>query len=173
MTSDEAFARYVLESSQLIGNCFLRRAQQQEELYKVLRKHAFAIVWQTLRQRRPDIVNYAIWKALRHAGSFRGEAKFSTWFTKIVRNLCRDEVRKPKGLVEEVSLEEVEELAEPEVGMVRLIRLDLSKLTREERRYVELKEWGYTEKEIGEVFGITEGGASERWMRIKRKLRKI
>ena len=58
------------------------------ELVRLLQKHAHAVCYQVLRDHRPDLVNTAIYQALKHAKNFRGDSKFSTWFHTIILRRC-------------------------------------------------------------------------------------
>jgi RNA polymerase sigma-70 factor (ECF subfamily) len=55
-----------------------------------------------------DGAQEAIINAYRHLGSFRGDAKFSTWLTTIAINEGRKRLRKAKGAAEESIEEETE-----------------------------------------------------------------
>jgi RNA polymerase sigma-70 factor (ECF subfamily) len=59
-----------------------------------------------------DAVQEAVISAYRHLGSFRGDAKFSTWLTSIAINEGRKRLRKAKGAAEE----SIEEQAESHEG---------------------------------------------------------
>lgn len=55
-----------------------------------------------------DGAQEAVISAYRHLGSFRGDAKFSTWLTTIAINEGRKRLRKAKGAAEESIDEEIE-----------------------------------------------------------------
>jgi RNA polymerase sigma-70 factor, ECF subfamily len=55
-----------------------------------------------------DGAQEAVISAYRHLGSFRGEAKFSTWLTSIAINEGRKRLRKAKGVAEESIDEQME-----------------------------------------------------------------
>ncbi len=55
-----------------------------------------------------DAAQEAVISSYRHLGSFRGEAKFSTWLTTIAINEGRKRLRKAKAAAEESIEEEVE-----------------------------------------------------------------
>lgn len=58
-----------------------------------------------------DGAQEAVISAYRHLGSFRAEAKFSTWLTAIAINEGRKRLRKAKGAAEESLEEKIEEKA--------------------------------------------------------------
>ncbi len=55
-----------------------------------------------------DIVQSALFKAVRHLASYRGEAALFTWLTEICRNELADEHRKAKRRPAHLSLDEPE-----------------------------------------------------------------
>jgi RNA polymerase sigma-70 factor (ECF subfamily) len=57
-----------------------------------------------------DGAQEAVISAYRHLGSFRGDAKFSTWLTMIAINEGRKRLRKAKGRAEDSIDERIEEL---------------------------------------------------------------
>ena len=57
-----------------------------------------------------DGAQEAVISAYRHLGSFRGDAKFSTWLTTIAINEGRKRLRKAKGRAEDSIDEQIEEL---------------------------------------------------------------
>src|ERR1700740_308991 len=59
-----------------------------------------------------DGAQEAVISAYRHLGSFRGDAKFSTWLTSIAINEGRKRLRKAKGAAEE----SIDEQAEGQEG---------------------------------------------------------
>jgi len=57
-----------------------------------------------------DGAQEAVISAYRHLGSFRGDAKFSTWLTMIAINEGRKRLRKAKGRAEDSIDDQIEEL---------------------------------------------------------------
>ena len=57
---------------------------------------AYRLAWSLLRNAEDarDLSQEAFLRVFRTAGSFRGEAKFSTWFYRILVNLCLDHRRR-------------------------------------------------------------------------------
>jgi RNA polymerase sigma factor (sigma-70 family) len=147
----------------------------QTELDRLLRKHAFAVCWLTLEEHRPDIVNDVVWKAFQHSDSFRGEAKFSTWFHYIVLNACRSDLRKRQTRKEQ-SLEEL--TSEPAGSGANSVeaKLDLERvaalLEEEDQEFMRWKLAGESETEISRKTGLTNEGVRSRWFLIKRKILK-
>ena len=100
-----------------------------------------------------DVAQEAFLKAYRSLGSFKREARFSSWLYQIATNLCRDRLRRLKTRAT-VSLEALEEtgavMVETRPGAhERLLERDLSQRVRraihalpeEQREVVILKEY--------------------------------
>ena len=88
------------------------RAGDDAAFEELLRRHyagtyalAFRLTGSTLAD---DITQETFLLAYRHLSRFRGQAKFSTWLTRIAINLCRSEWRKRKRRPED-SIEDIPE----------------------------------------------------------------
>ncbi len=68
------------------------------ELIERQRSISFKLAYSILRDRSDaeDELQNAIWKAYSHLNQFNREAKFSTWFTRIVVNQCLMRLRRDK-----------------------------------------------------------------------------
>jgi RNA polymerase sigma-70 factor (ECF subfamily) len=62
-------------------------------------QRAFRIAWSILRDREAakDCSQEAFLRLHEGAGSFAGQAKFSTWFYRVVVNVCLDHRRRARG----------------------------------------------------------------------------
>lgn len=115
-----------------------------------------------------DLAQEAFLKAYRGLGTFKQEARFSSWLYQIALNLCRDRFRRRRGKTL-VSLEALREDGHaPGVGngpdaLEVFEALDLSRavadavasLPQEQREVIILKEYeGLTFLEIAEVLGL-------------------
>lgn len=161
MNENEVFKAYMLASGE-------DKAKLERDLIRLLRRHAFAIVWTQLGLHRPDIVNWAVFLALKHADRFRDESKFSTYFQRIVSNVCKAELSTLiKQKEREIPLEDFEEEIPLEPENNEHI---LDNITVAERDLFDLKCDGFSMKEIGNRLGLSEDAAKMRWMRLKRKL---
>jgi len=100
-----------------------------------------------------DLCQEAFLKAYKNLGTFKQEARFSSWLYQIALNLCRDRMRRRRGRTM-VSLDELEEggTTVPEPGPSALDRVherDLSRLVagaiaslpEEQREVIILKEY--------------------------------
>jgi RNA polymerase sigma-70 factor (ECF subfamily) len=105
-------------------------------------------------------------KAYRALGSFKGEARFSSWLYQIALNLCRDRMRRRKGRM--VSLDELEEdgkaiptgrpsaldLVEAR-DLARAVATAIAALPEEQREVIVLKEYQeLTFVEIADILGV-------------------
>ena len=80
-----------------------RVAQDDEGAFDLLvgryQERAYRIAWSVVRDREEakDCSQEAFIRLHESAGSFAGQAKFSTWFYRILVNCCLDQARKRKG----------------------------------------------------------------------------
>lgn len=79
----------------------LASAGNDEAFSELIERHrsiSFKLAYSILRDRSDaeDEVQNATWKAYSHLSQFNYEAKFSTWFTRIVVNQCLMRLRKDK-----------------------------------------------------------------------------
>ncbi len=115
-----------------------------------------------------DVAQEAFLKAYRALGSFKQEARFSSWLYQIALNLGRDRLRR-RRVRPDVSLELVEESAERPIrdagpsalevletqDLARAVRSAVAALPEEQREVVILKEYqGLTFVEIAEVLEV-------------------
>lgn len=114
-----------------------------------------------------DLCQEAFLKAYKSLGSFKQEARFSSWLYQIALNLCRDRLRRRRGRTM-VSLDELEEsgaamtmpgpsalemLQERDVS--RLVASAIASLADEQREVIILKEYqGLTFLEIALVLDM-------------------
>jgi RNA polymerase sigma factor (sigma-70 family) len=165
-----AFAAYLSATD-------LTQPDLEYALVKSLEKYAKKIVWLTLHENRPEIVNESVHFVLAHLSDFRGEAKFSTWVFTIVRRLCYRELQRKitskETLFSDFKDYQVEELATYELDGDAKMTLDRIRktLSKDENELIGLKLQGYTHKEIAEEMGTTTSAIEGRWRRLCEKLR--
>ena len=116
-----------------------------------------------------DLCQETFLKAYRALGTFKGEARFSSWLYQIALNLCRDRMRRRKGK----TLVSLGELEEEGMGLVngparpsaldlveasdleRAVAAAVAALPEEQREIVVLKEYQeLTFVEIADVLGV-------------------
>ena len=132
-----------------------------------------------------DLCQEAFLKAYRGLGSFKREARFSSWLYQIAINVCRDRMRRRKGKVA-VSLDELEDSADARLrahapsplelverrDMRRLVERAMDGLTADEREVIVLKEYqGLTFPEIAEALAIPQSTVKTRLYRGLSQLR--
>ena len=113
-----------------------------------------------------DLCQEAFLRAFRGLGTFKREARFSSWLYQIALNVCRDRLRRRKGRTQ-VSLDELE--ADPAVivtgptaldlversDLARAVAKAMESLPTEQREVVILKEYqGLTFPEIADVLDV-------------------
>ncbi|HEY3055836.1 MAG TPA: RNA polymerase sigma factor, partial [Thermoanaerobaculia bacterium] len=109
-----------------------------------------------------DAVQETFLKIHRAAGTYSGEASFSTWVFRILINTCYDLLRKRRRRTDDAAIEDVPERTAPSVDDAK--RLTLKKLLGElpeQRRTVftlfEIE--GLSHAEIASILDISEGNS--------------
>jgi RNA polymerase sigma-70 factor (ECF subfamily) len=134
-----------------------------------------------------DVSQEAWVKAWQRINQFQGESSFATWMTRIVINLCLDQLRKQKRARVD-SIEEMEEesggverqlpvtVSNPTEGLEKdelRIRIDeaMGKLTDAHRAVLVMHEFeGMEYKEIAKKVGISIGTVMSRLFYARRRL---
>ncbi len=153
------------------------RLDLQYGLIKSLEKYARKIVWLTLHETRPEIVNEAVQYVLAHLTDFKGDSKFSTWVFAVVRRLCfrelQHKITRKETVFSDFKDYQVEALATYELDGDAKITLDRLRksLSQEENFLIDLKLQGHTYAEIAAQMAITVAAAESRWRRLCEKLR--
>ncbi|MEP7071972.1 MAG: sigma-70 family RNA polymerase sigma factor [Verrucomicrobiota bacterium] len=123
-----------------------------------------------------DLAQETFIRAYKHIGSFRGEAKFSTWLFRIAYNLFREHARKRKELVG-IDEGQLEAEADPRVvdPALRHDLMDaLGQLPLSERTAVLLCcQNGLSHDEASRVLDIPLGTVKTNVLRGREKLKKI
>lgn len=160
-----------------------------EELVARHRDKIYARAYSMMRNEEEavDLSQEAWVKAWQRLAQFQGESSFGTWITRIVINLCLDQLRKQKRQRTE-SIEEMNEesggverqmpvvTSNPTAGLERSElrqRIDraLSQLSYEHRTVLVLHEFEELEyKEIAKVMGCSIGTVMSRLFYARRKL---
>lgn len=123
-----------------------------------------------------DLAQETFIRAYKHIGSFRGEAKFSTWLFRIAYNLFREHARKRKELVG-IDERQLEAEADPR-AVDPALRHDLmnalAQLPLSERTAVLLCcQNGLSHDEASRVLDIPLGTVKTNVLRGREKLKKI
>jgi len=140
----------------------------------------YGLAYQLMRNQddASDVVQEALIKAYRSLGTFRGEADFLTWVTRILRNTVLDELKRAVRRHEEPvevlpesldrSLEnkaEQKELSEIVHGAID----QLSDKLREPLVMYDIE--GYAYEEISQILGLNIGTVKSRLNRARESLR--
>lgn len=172
----------------------MRAAQQGdmvafEELVARHRDKVYARAYSMMRNEDEaiDLSQEAWVKGWQRLAQFQGESSFGTWMTRIVINLCLDQLRKQKRQRTE-SIEEMDEesggverqmpvvTANPTAGLERdelRKRIDraLDQMSHEHRTVLVLHEFQEMEyKEIAKMMGCSIGTVMSRLFYARRKL---
>lgn len=168
---------------------FSRRqsAAQFERLAAECERQVYAACYHMMGNREDalDCAQETMLRAFRAFDSFRRDAQFSTWITRIAMNVCVDALRKRKDAV---SLDEMQEetgfdirdespgayarLEEKE--RLRLLREGLAALPEEARRLIVMRDMqGMRYEEIAAALELPLGTVKSRISRAREKLAAI
>ena len=130
------------------------------------------------QEKAEDFTHDIFLKLIFKIGTFKENAKFSTWLYSITYNYCMDQIRVDKKK-KEVSFDEnfdLEELNESEIDSIRsedLVR-SMSKISSDDKALLLMKyQDDFSIKEIAEMLNISESAVKMRLLRSKDKLKKI
>lgn len=131
-----------------------------------------------------DVLQEAFLKAYSSLARFDPRRPFGPWFFQILRNQCRDLLRRQKARFARESLEEVpadhaasDALSDPERVRRRnaareLLWRGLGEISPDHREVIVLKELhGFRYGEIAETLGVPEGTVASRLFNARRALR--
>ena len=124
---------------------------------------------------RKDLYQEIIYQAWKAAGSFKGDAKFSTWLYKISLNVSLTHLSKLKkqarisGSISVPDYELPSELSERADRLYRAIR----QLNEVDRGLIMLHLDGYDNTSISDITGITKNNTGVKLHRIKQQLTDI
>lgn len=141
--------------------------KEQKELFVSLveayKDNLFRVAYSIVgtRQGAEDCLSEAILKGYQAFSKLRELDYFNTWIMRILINVCKDELRKKKHLVE---LENVEEVQASDLQNNLLVESVMGMLPLELREIVALKLFsGYTFKEIGILVKMSEGKVKKKY----------
>jgi RNA polymerase sigma-70 factor, ECF subfamily len=167
------------DDRRLAGGCAAGDTRIFEELYGRFGERMKSIAWNTLGNvsDAEDAVQETFLKMHRAAGTFTGEASFSTWAFRILINTCYDLLRKRRRRVDETPIEDFLETAErtaPTVDEAKRMTLRklLAELPEQRRNVFTLFEIeGLSHAEIAGILEITEGNSKWILFATKKELR--
>lgn len=124
-----------------------------------------------------DLVQESFLRVLRYRKTFRGDARFSTWLYRIVKNVCLDHIgarNREDAAFEELKMASEEDLtpATPDDGDFGMVKAAFDALSAAQRELLVMSRIdGVGYKEIAAHFGMTEGAARVRVHRTVRELK--
>jgi len=150
-----------------------------ESLYRRHHDRIYAVCYRMTgdRQAAEDLVQESFLRILRYSGSFKGDAAFTTWLYRLVRNVCLDHMKKEdrhRRSSESWASERevVREGPESEDPRLETVRSALYELAPDKREVLVLSRYeGLSYAEIAEVCGTTVGAIKVRAHRAMRELR--
>ncbi len=134
------------------------------------------------REDAQDCAQETMLRAFRAFDSFRGDASFSTWITRIAMNVCTDALRKRRNAVSLDALREEQGFDPPDAAptayarmeekeRLRLLRQALSLLPPDMREMIVLRDMqGKSYDEIAEILNLPLGTVKSRINRAREKL---
>ena len=188
-TADGSLVRAVkssLKSGDHFGACL-----EFEKIVATHQQRALRIAYYYLRNTADveEVVQDAFLKAFLHLPSFREELVFKLWFTKIVINACLDRIKATKRRsrwmvsVDEQQYEELLRHPGNEPSPERLVFLDerstelrlaVMKLPERQRAVIVLNVFqGHSNKEVGQVLGLSDATVRVHLFRAIQALRKM
>lgn len=136
-------------------------------------REAWPIVWSRLGGAYPDLVSDAVTKAAINLDKFRGEARLSTWFFKIVLSFCNSTIRRKLQRPPEIGIDQlIAEGGEPRVEPARgeNAKMDFSVLLGTvkplDRAILSLRNEGHTFLEIASIMGLPRKTVTSRVARL-------
>ena len=161
-----------------------RDTGQFERLAAENERQVYAVCFHMMGRREDaqDCAQETMLRAFRAFDSFRGDAAFSTWITRIAMNVCADALRKRRDAVSLDALREDAGFDVPDAAptayarleekeRLRLLREGLSLLPPDMRQMIVLRDMqGKSYEEIGEILNLPLGTVKSRVSRAREKL---
>jgi len=153
------------------------RSLVEAELLPYLRRHAAKVCWIVLHSYQPHLTEEIAQDAILELKRFEERSLFSTWFHARAYFRTRLELRKLR-LRKEQSLDSggvVNLVAGTRsIDSAILVEDILSKLTEEEREFVNLKvNFGLTDEELSEELGMSRSWVQNTWAELRSKLKTL
>ncbi|MEP5611361.1 MAG: sigma-70 family RNA polymerase sigma factor [Cyclobacteriaceae bacterium] len=129
-------------------------------------------------EQRKDLSQEILIQLWRSYGSFRGDAKFSSWMYRVALNVAIQHLRKAKKRPDDLKLTpEMQEMASSSDSElldenVKLLHYAIRQLNDIEKAIIMLHLDEKKHEEIAEIIGITQNYVRVKMNRIKEKLRK-
>ena len=162
-------------------------AAQFERLAGESERQVYAVCYHMMgnREDAQDCAQEAMLRAFRAFDTFRRDASFSTWITRIAMNVCTDALRRRRDAVSLDALREEQGFDVPDAAptayarleeheRLRLLREGLALLPTDMRELIVLRDiQGRSYEEIGEILDVPLGTVKSRVSRAREKLSAI
>ena len=159
-------------------------AEQFERLAAESERQVYAVCYHMMgnREDAQDCAQETMLRAFRAFDSFRRDAAFSTWITRIAMNVCTDELRKRRPVVslEQMWEEKGQDIADDapsayakleEKERLRLLRAALAELPEDARQMIVLRDiQGMRYDDIAQAMELPLGTVKSRVSRAREKL---
>jgi RNA polymerase sigma-70 factor (ECF subfamily) len=170
-------------SPELVDACKRGDPRAFEELVEATHRQAYTLALRLVgdRQEAEDVAQEAYLRVFRGLSGFRGEARFETWFHRIVANAAMNHLRR-KGRFGDLTAEpddlehSMPDTAADTERVADRDELDraLARLPEAARAVVVMKDvYGLSCREIGREIGISEGAVKVRLHRARRRLKEL
>ena len=164
-----------------------RETEQFERLAGESERQVYAVCFHMMgsREDAQDCAQETMLRAYKAFGSFRRDASFSTWITRIAINVCTDALRKRRPVSSLDAMREETNFDLPDTGptayarleqkeRLRLLREGLMELPEDMRQIIVLRDMrGMSYDEIAEVLDLPLGTVKSRVNRAREKLSAI
>ena len=164
-----------------------RKAEEFERLAAESERQVYAVCFHAMgnAQDAQDCAQETMLRAFHAFDSFRRDASFSTWITRIALNVCTDELRKRKKVVSLDSMREETGFDPPDRAPTayarleekerrRLLKEGLSQLPDDMRQMIVLRDMrGMNYDEIAQILQLPLGTVKSRIARARGKLAQI
>lgn len=165
-----------------------KKTEQFERLAGESERQVYAVCFHMMgnREDAQDCAQETMLRAFKAFDSFRRDALFSTWITRIAMNVCTDALRKQRpvssldAIREETNFDVPDDAAPTAYAQLeqkermRLLHEGLNELPEDMRQMIILRDMrGMRYDEISETLGIPLGTVKSRVNRAREKLGKI
>ncbi len=161
-----------------------REKDQFERLAGESERQVYAVCYHMMgsREDAQDCAQETMLRAFKAFGSFRRDASFSSWITRIAMNVCIDALRKRRSVVSLDAMREETNFDLPDAAptayarleqkeRMRLLREGLDELPEEMRQIIVLRDMrGMSYEEIAETLELPLGTVKSRVSRAREKL---
>jgi RNA polymerase sigma-70 factor (ECF subfamily) len=164
----------------LIERCKAGDIRAFEDLYRKYGRRLYGLCLRMSgsREDAEELMQDVFVVLLGKIGSFRGDAKFSTWLYRIAVNVCISRLRKRRS--DQVSIDDEEggplEIPAPSSPVIQraLLKRAIANLPAGYRAVVIMHDiQGFNHKEIAGIMGISVGASKSQLFKARRRLRRM